>query len=134
MDIKEIWEADRLRTERVRAIEVVGALDVALEDALGDERGDWWDASTSRSVTMAALSSFHARHPDRMEAFAQRLLDEVAPWATLYDRAIELDGYDLEARKERGLGSATVLRILTTKPAAIVRALILALPERGGEP
>jgi hypothetical protein len=130
VDIKEMWEADRLRTERVRALPQGYALEEALARALGDVEETWWEASTSRTLARAALASFQLRHPDRVDAFAQRLMDEVAPWATVFDWAIDFDVYDTSARQQNALGSTTVLRILTAEPAAIIRAIILALPER----
>jgi hypothetical protein len=133
VDIKEIWEADRLRTERVRSIEIGRPLDEALSKTLGhDVAGPClWGASTMRSASISAFQWFSRRHPDRVNAFAQRLLDEVAPWATTFNSAIELDVYEGDARTVRHeLGTETVLRILTAEPAAIVRAIILSLPER----
>jgi len=52
---------------------------------------------------------------------AQRLLDEVSPWATLHNSSVEMDD---------GRASGMLVSVLTAEPAAIVRAIILALPER----
>jgi hypothetical protein len=129
VDIKEMWDADQKRTDAVRALSDGLALDKALADAFGDASGEWWDASTMREVAMAAVRRLQARHPDRVDAFAQRLLDEVAPWATAFGSAIELNTYEMPPQVGEG-GPHTVMCILTATPADIVRAIILALPER----
>lgn len=128
MDIKDIWEADRLRTERVRAIPADETLDEALAVALGTVTVFWWAASNVRSVSLSAFEYFRKRNPDRVEAFAYRLLDEVAPWAEMDDHGVRMAQYHDGVVNDRPV-SDLILSVLTAEPAAIVRAIILSLPE-----
>lgn len=130
MDIKEIWEADRLRTERVRALQEGPELDGAMRIAANITEMSWAGVSVLLPAARSAVEWLQHAHADRVEAFAQRILDEVAPWATSYNSAIELTTPEMPVGTGLDGGSYTVMAILTAEPAAIVRAIILSLPER----
>jgi hypothetical protein len=96
----------------------------ALTEALGDIESEWRYASVERDLAIRALGRFQRRDPDRVEAFAQRLVDEVDGEAGVFNSAIECGTH--------GTGGASgpdlVVHILEASPAAICRAIILAMP------
>lgn len=118
------WKRDEQRVQEVRAIPLgvplVDALSVALDIPV--EIGD---ASSMRPIAMGALKHLEHAHPDRVEHFAQRLVDEVDGEAGVYDSAI-----DCCTSAGGASGPELVLRILNASPADICRAIILSMPER----
>jgi hypothetical protein len=125
-EVRAAWERDDKRIQEVRALSVGAVLDVALATALQDKEEMWRGASIVRYGALGAVGRMLHLFPDSAEDFARRLVDEVDGEAGVYHSAIECGVHG-----DGGLsGPQLVLRILTAEPAAIVRAIILALPER----
>jgi hypothetical protein len=74
--VSAAWARDEERVRQVRAMEG-RALETVLKEAIGDRRGGWWGAYSEREVSLAAVYHVQRRHADRIENFAQRLVDEV---------------------------------------------------------
>ena len=128
MKTQEQWLEERgeeeSRVARVRAVPVGRQLDHLLFESLGVVEA--LGASTARITALANCALFLSAHPERKEDFAQRLVDEVAPGTGVHFSAIELDRHGPGAVED---GADFICRLIQAPPDAIVRAIILSVPE-----